>query len=91
MKIISLLAVLASLAAAVALPVRLEFTVTVFSAVGLALIIAQDYSARRTLRFETGSLTAGEFTARHFFHRSSPSRRPFRAPALTVETNRLAA
>lgn len=91
MKIISLLSVLASLAAAVALPVRLEVAVEVIVVAGLALIMAQDYSSRRPLRFETASPAASQFTARHFFHRSSPSRRPFRAPALTVESNRLAA
>jgi hypothetical protein len=92
MKIISLLSVLASVTAAVALPVRLEIAVEVILVAGLSLIIAQDYSTRRPLRFETASPAASQFTARHFFrHRSAATAATFRAPALTVESNRLAA
>lgn len=92
MKIISFLAVLASLATAVALPVRLEIAVAALFVAGFALIVAQDYSARRPLRFDIASPAASQFTARHFFRpRTAATQAMFRAPALTVESNRLAA
>jgi hypothetical protein len=91
MKIIAPAAVLAALTAA-ALPLRPEFTGTLLLAAALGLLMAQDYSARRSLRFETGAPTAAQFTARFFFHRRPAApRAAFRAPALSGEPHRLAA
>jgi hypothetical protein len=92
MKIISLLSVLASLGAGALLPLRLEIVAYFGFTAAIGCIWAQDYSARRLLRFERTAPTASQFTARFFFHRPAAApRATFRAPALTPETNRLAA
>ena len=92
MKIVSLLSVFASLLAAVVLPVQLEITGAMLFIAGLVVLMAQDYSARRSLRFETASPAAAQFTARFFFHRPAVTpRATFRAPALNAEPHRLAA
>jgi hypothetical protein len=54
MIIVHLAAFLAALATGIALPLRLEVTVTLFVAVGLTSILLQDYSRQpRTLRTPT--------------------------------------
>ena len=79
MKTISLLATAAALTALFALPVRLEISGTVLLAAGLAVIMHQDYRARRVLQLPR--------------RRHNQWRAIFRAPALrvSVEAHRLAA
>lgn len=90
MKIISLATLLASLTAAAILPVRLDLTGMLLFAAGVVLVMVQDYSARRALRFETARSAASQLTGRDHVRRRS-GRVVFRAPALATESNRLAA
>ena len=92
MKHVSLASLLASLTAAAVLPVRLELAAEMLFAAGIVVVMVQDYSARRALRFETAAPVASQFTASHPFRRGTVAARvTFRAPALVAESNRLAA
>ena len=79
MKLISALATAAAVLALFALPVRLEISGTILFAAALAVIMHQDYRARRMIQLPR--------------RRHNQWRALFRAPALRVqvEAHRLAA
>ena len=84
MKLISLLAFFASLVTAVVLPVRFEIAASLFLAAALAALLQLDYAGRRPLRLPTSP-------HRSALRRARLCHAKFRAPALALETHRLAA
>lgn len=91
MKSISLLSVLATLAAAALLPLRLEVVAYFGFTAAIGCIWAQDYSARRPLRFGTMKAASSALTARDVFRPRVTFRAPALPPSLASESHRLAA
>ena len=89
MKIVSLVSFLAALAAGILIGLPLEVVGYFLLTAAIGCIWAQDYSPRRTLRFDR--MRSGLRARDVFRPRPTTGRVLFRAPALASEPHRLAA